>query len=81
MIAMIKPPASAEPETEIEGRGRNVRAVPDNSRTSDVVSLLKANLVAVRNSIRAALPAINDNMTRNHLQDVSDRIEHAMEIK
>lgn len=78
MIAMIRPPASAEPEMELEGRGRNVRAVADNSRTSDLVSLLKANLAAIRSSLSAALPAVKDNATRYHLQDIAERIKKAL---
>lgn len=81
MIAMIRPPASAEPEMELEGRGRNARVVADNSRVTDLVSLLKTNLVSVRSGIRAALPAVKDRATRYHWQDISDRISSALSLK
>ncbi len=48
---------------------------------SDVLSLLKASLRALRTDIKAALPLVKDNMTKYHYQDVLERIEKALDPK
>ncbi|MFT3827471.1 MAG: zinc-dependent metalloprotease [Chitinophagaceae bacterium] len=82
MIAIIKPAPAAEIPVVIGGGGRGGNARPaDNTKTSDVVSVVKANLVSIRTSIKAALPTVTDSMTKYHLQDLSDRITNALSTK
>lgn len=50
-------------------------------RKSDVISLARAHLNALRGEIAGALPAITDKMSRYHLQDVSMRISQALDPK
>jgi hypothetical protein len=53
---------------------------PD-SKKNDINSVVRAHLTALRNEINAATPAITDNMSKYHLQDVSDRIKRALDPK
>jgi hypothetical protein len=48
---------------------------------SDIRSVVRAHLVALRNEIRAALPGITDEMSRYHLQDVVTRIDEDLNPK
>jgi hypothetical protein len=48
---------------------------------SDVISVTRGHLVALRSDINAALPGISDKMSRYHLQDVVTRINQALEPK
>jgi hypothetical protein len=42
---------------------------------------LKGTLRQLRNDIKVALPLTTDNMTKLHLQDLSDRITDMLEKK
>lgn len=46
----------------------------DYSKTTDAISIAKAQLRTLQSEIRAALPAYKDAASRAHLQDVNDRI-------
>lgn len=48
---------------------------------SDVQSVVRGNLVALRNRIRAAIPRMADQMSKYHLQDLADRITRTLEPK
>src|SRR5687768_11791964 len=48
-------------------------------KKSDVVSIVKGNLRALKSEINTALPGVKDNMTRYHLQDVVERIERMLD--
>jgi hypothetical protein len=50
-----------------------------NARTSDVISVAKAQLRTLQGEIRAALPLYTDTASRAHLMDVSDRITAALD--
>jgi hypothetical protein len=50
-----------------------------DTKKSDVVSIVKGNLRALRSEIKSTLPSINDTMTTYHLQDVVDRITLILE--
>lgn len=50
-------------------------------RKSDVISLARAHLNALRTEISTALPATTDKMSRYHLQDVLVRINQALDPK
>ncbi len=52
-----------------------------NAKYSDTHSLLKATLRSIRADIKTALPLITDASTRNHLQDLVERINESMETK
>jgi hypothetical protein len=49
-----------------------------NSRTTDAISIVKAQLRILATEIRSALPAYKDPASRAHLQDVLDRINEAL---
>jgi hypothetical protein len=48
------------------------------SKTTDAISIVKAQLRTLQSEIRAALPAYKDAVSRAHLQDVNDRITEAL---
>lgn len=50
-------------------------------RKSDVISLARAHLSALRSEINNALPAVSDKLSRYHLQDVAVRISQALDPK
>jgi hypothetical protein len=52
-----------------------------NTRNTDVVSVARAELVALRAQINAAIPGTSDKMSRYHLQDVSERIKKVLDPK
>src|SRR5439155_19198254 len=49
-----------------------------NPRTTDAISIAKAQLRSLASEIRAALPSYSDASTRAHLQDVLDRITESL---
>jgi hypothetical protein len=54
---------------------------PTYSKTTDALSIVKAQLRTLQSEIRAALPAYKDAASRAHLQDVNDRITEALDPK
>lgn len=52
-----------------------------DAKRSDIISVLKGTLRQLRADINAALPAVQDRMTRYHLQDVSERIGRVLDPK
>lgn len=52
---------------------------PGYSKTTDAVSIVKAQLRTLQSEIRAALPGYKDAATRAHLMDVNDRITQALD--
>lgn len=52
-----------------------------NIDNSDIRSVVRAHLSSLRSEVRAASTAVNDSMTRYHLQDVVDRINKALNPK
>lgn len=54
-------------------------AAMTDTKKSDIISVLKANLRSLRAEIKAAYPLINDKMTQYHLQDVADRIDRILD--
>jgi hypothetical protein len=51
------------------------------SRNSDVVSVARAQLVALKVQIATAIPGTPDKMSKYHLQDVYERIKKALDPK
>lgn len=52
-----------------------------NVENSDIRSVVRAHLSSLRSEVRAASTAVNDSMTRYHLQDIVDRIDNALNPK
>jgi hypothetical protein len=76
--AIINPPA---PATSGFG-GITISFGPSvDPKKSDIISVLKGTLRQLRTEINAALPAVQDRMTRYHLQDVSERIGRFLDPK
>ncbi|MEO6962428.1 MAG: zinc-dependent metalloprotease [Puia sp.] len=50
-------------------------------KNTDIPSIARAHLVALRKRILAAIPHIADNLSKYHLQDVAERIKQALEPK
>jgi hypothetical protein len=76
MSNLINPP----PPQTISGQGFTITISSGNDK-SDVISVVKAHLAALKNEINAAATIIADPMTRYHLQDVSKRIDKALNPK
>jgi hypothetical protein len=53
---------------------------PDTKKT-DITSVVRAHLAALRSEIQAATSAMPDNMSKYHLQDVAERIKNALDPK
>lgn len=73
---LINPPA---PQT-ISIQGVTLTTSSGNDK-SDVVSVVKAHLASLRNEINAAAAGIADPMSKYHLQDISKRIDKALNPK
>ena len=52
-----------------------------NTRTSDVTSVARAQLVALKTQVHSAIPGTTDKMSKYHLQDVEARITKALDPK
>ena len=66
--------------TVSSGRG-GFNLPSDYSRTTDAISIVKAQLRQLQTEIRAALPAYKDIASRAHLQDVNERISQVLDPK
>lgn len=82
MISLLNPPASP---TQTGPGFTSPFASPASPvadpKKSDVISVTRGHLVALRSDINAALPGTTDKMSRYHLQDVVTRINQALEPK
>ena len=54
---------------------------PVNTDKSDISSVVRAHLVSLRAQINAATAGITDQMSKYHLQDISKRIDKALDPK
>jgi hypothetical protein len=72
MIALMNPSASS-----VIVSGFNISFGPDPKK-SDISSMVRAHLTSLRNEMVSAAPAYADNMSRYHLQDLSERIKQAL---
>ena len=72
LISLINPaPPSSGP-----GQQMNV-----NTKNTDVVSVARAQLAALKTQVDAAIPGTSDKISKYHLQDVSFRIKKALDPK
>ncbi len=61
--------------------GSGSSMIGPDPKKSDIVSVVKAHLNALKTEINAATILIPDNMSRYHLLDMSDRIKKALDPK
>jgi hypothetical protein len=53
----------------------------NNAKYSDVISVAKAELRSINALVKSSLPSQKDSLSSYHLQDISDRIEEALNPK
>jgi hypothetical protein len=75
VIELLKPPAAP---ASAGSQARSAPAAPPPI-PDDVRSVAKAQLRALNEMIKPAIPAASDTLTRYHLQDLSDRIAGALD--
>jgi hypothetical protein len=75
MIALMTPTAPLQ-----LGGGITLSFGPDVKKT-DISSMVRAHLSALRSEIVTAAPLIPDTMSRYHLQDLAERIKSALDPK
>ena len=68
------------PTTTSGGGGFNFTITVDTDK-SDIKSLVRAHLTALKSEVNAAATAITDPMSKYHLQDISKRIDDALNPK
>ncbi|KAA3439346.1 zinc-dependent metalloprotease [Rufibacter hautae] len=79
LIDIVKPaPAPAGAQAAQGGRGGNTAPTMD-ARSSDVVSVAKAELRNINNLIKASAAGQSDSLSNYHLLDLSDRITEALD--
>ncbi len=71
--ALVNPGA---PQPVMTGRGP---AVGGDIKNTDIPSIARAQLIALRSEITAAIPRMTDKMSRYHLQDVQNRIKDLLD--
>jgi hypothetical protein len=74
----LNPPSSSPPAITGPGITITISSGPDKS---DIKSVVRAHLSALKNEVNAAAAAIADPMSKYHLQDVSKRIDNALNPK
>lgn len=79
VIELVKPPATAAPAAAQAGRGGQAATLL--ATPNDVKSVAKAQLRELNDTLKASIPATSDKMSKYHLQDLSDRINDALENK
>jgi hypothetical protein len=79
LSSIIAPPKTFE-TTIVINFGGTARPQLSTDK-SDIKSVVRAHLTSLRNEIKSAIPAIQDEMSRYHLQDVVTRIDNALNPK
>ena len=77
LIALINPPASPSGAAVQSLRGQS----PTMSKTNDALSIVKGHARSLAAEIKAALPAVQHQATKLHLQDVHERLTQALDPK
>jgi len=78
IISLLNPPQVMVPP----GLPRGIVALfGGDIKNTDIPSIARANLVLLRSRITAALPRVQDPLTKYHLQDVLERIKQALNPK
>ncbi|HWZ16182.1 MAG TPA: zinc-dependent metalloprotease [Mucilaginibacter sp.] len=81
LIDIVKPKPAVETMIVIPAAGRRGAGQQRELEQTDAVSVAKAQLRLINNMIKTALPNTTDPMTSYHLQDLSDRINEALNPK
>ena len=76
--ALLNPPKASSSDAFVIILGAGIGA---NTDKSDIKSVVRAHLVALRSDVRAASSATVDPMSRYHLQDILVRIDKALNPK
>jgi hypothetical protein len=76
LINILNPSSSAASSTPA-----SFAMFSGNVRNTDVVSVVRGQLVSLQSQINATIPATTDKLSKYHLQDVSDRIKKALDPK
>ena len=76
LISIVNPSAPSS-----AGFGGIVIFFGPNTKNTDLPSIARAELTALRTRILAALPATTDRLTRYHLEDLAQRIRQALNPK
>jgi hypothetical protein len=79
MTALLAPAPAAAPASA-GGFSISISFGPDVRKT-DISSLTRAHLSALRTEINTAAASTQDAMTRYHLQDLADRIRKTLDPK
>jgi hypothetical protein len=77
LIELVKPAPLATVGTVFPGNSSSTT----NPRQSDVMSVAKAELRNINALVKSSLPGQKDSLSSYHLQDISDRIEEALNPK
>ncbi len=77
LVNIINPPPAAPGPTT----GFWAALLNPNIKNTDVPSMARAQLVALKIQVDAAIPATADKMSKYHLQDISYRIKKALDPK
>ncbi|MGV3528557.1 MAG: zinc-dependent metalloprotease [Flavisolibacter sp.] len=80
MISNLEEPEQQQGAAPQAGRG-GFGASSNYSKTTDAMSIAKAQLRTLQAEIRAALPLYKDVASKAHLQDINDRITQALNPK
>ena len=79
LISILNP---AAPSFTIQGLPPAFAALFNtNVKNTDIPSIVRAHLTALRSDILAAIPATTDKLSKYHLQDVAERIRRALDPK
>lgn len=82
LIELVKPTAAPTAILFAQGGGRGQGFVSDPEKEdTDVLSVAKAQLRSIDALIKTALPATSDSLSNYHLQDLSERINLALNPK
>jgi hypothetical protein len=79
LISIIKPSA-AQPTIASFSRGSGGSSTDISATQSDVISVVRAELKALDSTIKSATPS-STGLSQYHLQDLSDRIQNALNPK
>ena len=76
---ILNPPARSA--STAGGFGITISIITQGGDKSDVRSVVRAHLSALRTEVRSAANLIADPMSKYHLQDIVDRIDNALNPK
>lgn len=77
LIELVKPAPASPVRMPVPGNTTATNSV----KQGDVVSVAKAELRAINALVKSSLPSQKDSLSSYHLQDISDRIEEALNPK